>query len=187
MGSKLLKEWAIVCKALGDGRQIFIARKGGISEAEGEFVVENREFFLLPTYLHQSADQLDPRYRAELELVGREEPRDGFLPIGLFARVTDELPILRPEPLRRLEHIWNPKLLEERFGWGAEKKLMLLVLRVYRLPEPIRLPMRPKYGGCKSWVTPETEIVVPKGLSPVLSDTEFARQREQLLRKIDEY
>ena len=109
MGSKLLKEWAIVCKALGDGRQIFIARKGGISEAEGEFVVENREFFLLPTYLHQSADQLDPRYRAELELVGREEPRDGFLPIGLFARVTDELPILRPEPLRRLEHIWNPK------------------------------------------------------------------------------
>ena len=30
-----LKEWAIVCKALAEGRQILLIRKGGIEEIKG--------------------------------------------------------------------------------------------------------------------------------------------------------
>lgn len=37
-----LKEWAVVVKALRQGRQIFLLRKGGIAEQCGEFRVDQR-------------------------------------------------------------------------------------------------------------------------------------------------
>ena len=53
-----LKEWAVVCRALESGRQIILLRKGGIYEAAGEFEVENREFLLFPSYVHQNLKML---------------------------------------------------------------------------------------------------------------------------------
>ena len=35
-----LKEWAVVARALGSGRQTLLLRKGGIHERRGEFEVE---------------------------------------------------------------------------------------------------------------------------------------------------
>src|SRR6476469_947176 len=49
-----LKEWATVCHALETGRQMLLLRKGGIYEAAGEFELENPQFLLFPTYLHQN-------------------------------------------------------------------------------------------------------------------------------------
>src|SRR5437762_14278621 len=53
-----LKEWASVCSALEEGRQILLLRKGGILEAIGGFELEHPQFFLFPTYLHQNAQML---------------------------------------------------------------------------------------------------------------------------------
>src|SRR6478672_9678911 len=58
--SVALKEWATVCHALETGRQMLLLRKGGIYEAAGEFELENREFLLFPTYLHQNLKMLKP-------------------------------------------------------------------------------------------------------------------------------
>src|SRR5687767_1695492 len=55
-----LKEWAIVCHALEQGRQIILLRKGGIRESGGEFELEHRQFLLFPTYLHQTLNGLKP-------------------------------------------------------------------------------------------------------------------------------
>ena len=33
------KEWAVICRALAEGRQALILRKGGIAEAGGDFRV----------------------------------------------------------------------------------------------------------------------------------------------------
>src|SRR3954454_16300490 len=62
-----LKEWATVCHALETGRQTVLLRKGGIYEAAGEFEVENREFLLFPTYLHQNLKMLKPDAHAGFE------------------------------------------------------------------------------------------------------------------------
>ena len=40
------KEWAVVCEALGSGRQSIILRKGGIAEGREGFSFKHREFFL---------------------------------------------------------------------------------------------------------------------------------------------
>jgi len=44
-----LKEWAVTCRALAEGRQAILLRKGGIGEAGGAFQVEHTRFWLLPT------------------------------------------------------------------------------------------------------------------------------------------
>src|SRR5437016_13749047 len=62
-----LKEWAVVCRALESGRQMLLLRKGGIYESGGEFELENREFLLFPTYLHQNLKMLKPEYHEGFE------------------------------------------------------------------------------------------------------------------------
>ncbi|MEK7878727.1 MAG: DUF1802 family protein [candidate division NC10 bacterium] len=37
---------------------------------------------------------------------------------------------------------------------------MALVLRSYRLPEPVHLPAAPAYAGCRSWVPLERPVAV---------------------------
>ena len=53
-----LKEWDTVCRALAAGRQILLLRKGGIYESAGGFEIENRQFLLFPTFLHQNPQML---------------------------------------------------------------------------------------------------------------------------------
>src|SRR3954447_24211157 len=65
--SVALKEWATVCRALESGRQILLLRKGGIYESGGEFQVENREFLLFPTYVHQNLKMLKDSEHAGFE------------------------------------------------------------------------------------------------------------------------
>ena len=47
------KEWAVICRALAEGRQSLILRKGGIAEAGGQFRPEHDRFLLYPTYFHE--------------------------------------------------------------------------------------------------------------------------------------
>ena len=51
---KALKEWAVVCRALEEGRQTVLLRKGGILEFREGFEVKHDRFMLFPTYEHQS-------------------------------------------------------------------------------------------------------------------------------------
>ena len=48
-----LKEWATVVKALENGKQTVILRKGGILETASGFNIESKKFFLFPTWEHQ--------------------------------------------------------------------------------------------------------------------------------------
>lgn len=184
--NKLLKEWAIVCDFLGRGRQIFIARKGGIAEEQGEFVVENHEFLLFPTYLHQNRESLAPSVLLDFELSLDSEPKDGKLHLKYFARVVDEIKVTHPSLFEKLkgQHIWNNSLLRSRFEWGSEKALTLILLRVYELPEETKIPMKQSYGGCKSWVTLDKALPVPERMKPALSDPEFFQKRDRLLKAL---
>ena len=64
------KEWAAVCRALADGTQTVILRKGGIAEAGGEFRPEHARFWLYPTHFHeQQRAGLKPEYLPLIDAV----------------------------------------------------------------------------------------------------------------------
>ena len=87
-----LKEWAIVVRALSEGSQIFLLRKGGIAEADGEFRLATQEFFLYPTWEHQQKALLQPRYAGAFDLLPSPTQPAGELSFEHYAVVTDVWP-----------------------------------------------------------------------------------------------
>ena len=57
-----LKEWATVVKALEQGKQTVILRKGGILETASGFEIESKKFLLFPTWEHQEIKHVKPEY-----------------------------------------------------------------------------------------------------------------------------
>src|SRR4029077_8093936 len=97
MESVGFKEWAVVCEALGRGRQSIILRKGGIAEGRDGFLFKHQEFFLFPTWFHEQP----PKVRDELwhglpspwsgkaeDFIGRMPmPRNGTIEIKYAAQI----------------------------------------------------------------------------------------------------
>lgn len=174
--TRAFKEWATVCKALGQGRQILILRKGGIAEGPRGFEVTDREFFLFPTYLHQSPDGVVPEWRSVME--AGVDPAPGRVAIEHYAVVHSWGRIRNLDALRALrgQHVWSDGIVEERFQRWASDSVFALLVRVYALPRPVLLPSLDAYAGCKSWVT-LAESVSLEGARPVLDDAEFELKR----------
>jgi hypothetical protein len=183
--NRAFKEWAVVCEALKCGRQIVLIRKGGIREEEGVFQVNDPEFFLLPTYEHQNAKLVQPQYVGELQ----ESIASGFDPkkvtIDAYATVDTVVVATDEERVKSLanEHIWNDEYVRMRFDFNPYDPLYILVLRAYRLPEAVTLPLLPEYVGCKSWVTLEQPLSTT-GAVPAVPEEEFIRRREAVLEKL---
>lgn len=147
------KEWAAICRALAEGRQRVILRKGGIVEPGGRFEVAHREFLLMPTFLHQSAESLVPEARDLLVDIDADRPPEGTVVFRHMARVVDAVRIESLEGLARFrgEHVWADHVVEERFHrWHDE--LHVLEVVVSALPEPLVVPWQESFGGCRSWV-----------------------------------
>lgn len=181
------KEWAVVVDALGNGEQILILRKGGIGEVRGEFHADHGEFWLFPTQFHETASSVIPSKRPALrEIAGRASPE--FVDIEFYAVADPVVRIADVELLGRLQgrHIWSERVLQERFEFGRERGLSALLVRVYRLGSPERLALRDGYGGCKSWVELERSIATAT-LLPVVSDAEFAAQRNEICELIGDH
>jgi len=148
------KEWAAICRALAEHRQDVILRKGGIIEPGGGFRLEHREFLLLPTFLHQSAESLIPKARDLLEDIDADRPPPGQVVFTHAASVTQAHQIRSIDELARFRdrHVWSDAVVAERFHrWRDE--LHVLEVAVTPLPQPLVLPWHDDYGGCKSWVT----------------------------------
>ena len=165
------KEWAVIVDALGRGEQIVVLRKGGLSEGRGGFQVEHPRFLLFPTLFHQQRefDRLAPHF-----------PATDTVRLEFFAQVADarRLDSLAAAEALRGQHVWRDEVIAQRFEWGREQNIFALALRVFRLPEAVELPMLPGYGGCKSWIELDTDIVTAN-VDPVLDDAEFATKLER--------
>ena len=177
-----LKEWATVCRALETGRQIILLRKGGILEAIGGFELENPQFLLFPTYLHQNKDMLKPEAHAGFE-PRTEEPQ--HVTLASAAEVTD---IVRLQSRAQMdavedEHVWTAPLIDMRFNYRPANPLYLLIVRAYRLPRPVTIANTPAYAGCKSWV-PLDEPVSTTGATPVMDDENYESRRRQVMERI---
>lgn len=113
-----LKEWSVTCRALEEGRQIILLRKGGIHDAEGVFELEHNIFWLLPTYLHQDETLVKPEHRDLFreDAAAQATPQKCFA-LRSLARV-EQVFTVAPEneaKLMRAGHIWSEKYLEGRF------------------------------------------------------------------------
>lgn len=169
------KEWAVVVDALGRGEQILILRKGGISEGKGGFQVDHPRFWLFPTLFHQQRESVLPQAQARFDEIAPQLPDPDKLRIEFFAEVVDwrRLDAFADAERLRGQHIWRDEVIAQRFDWGRSKSIFAMVVRVFRLPRAVELPMRSAYGGCKSWIELEEEPD-STGARPVLGDGEFA-------------
>jgi hypothetical protein len=177
------KEWAVVVEALGCGEQILILRKGGIREKRGEFHVDHPAFWLFPTQYHEAERSVIASKRPALRQLAATAPGDD-VDIQFYAVAGPVVQIADATALGRLQgrHIWTEQVLQQRFEFGREPGLHALIARVYGLPQPVRLPQRESYGGCRSWV--QLERPVAGELEPVMSDSEFTRQRDEIIELI---
>ncbi|XOK63095.1 DUF1802 family protein [Paenibacillus elgii] len=182
-----LKEWAVAVEALKQGKQILIMRKGGIREETRDFQVESDSFYLYPTYEHQRKELIKPSFA---ERVDERAPEwsGKQAEIGCYVELAEDILIETEEQLAKLKpfHIWTDRLAEERLKWKRTKPLHVMLLRVYALDEPVRIPVLDEYNGCKSWIgLPESLHGAPR--RPVLTDEAFAieanRIREALAQK----
>jgi hypothetical protein len=174
-----LKEWGVTCRALAQGRQIALLRKGGLLDADGVFHLEYSRFWLQPTFLHQDTALVKPEQRDLFDAMQQEratgEGRD-FITLRWFARVEDVFALTDEddEKLKAAPHIWSNGYLDTRFSYRPEHPLLCVLLRVYEAPRSVRLPVQPQWMGCRSW------IELPQGLStaqarPALDEAAWRR------------
>jgi hypothetical protein len=181
-----LKEWAVLCRELDEGRQILLLRKGGIRESAKGFNVERDEFFLFPTYVHQNGDELSDGARAALPGVEREAPPAGLLRLELYAAVAAATEVTDLNALRRLngQHALAWPAVERRFHY-RRPGLHVIVVRAHRLPQPRLVPNLARYDGCRSWVPLESEYPTT-GCHAVLTESEFRRRLAQLEEALEQ-
>jgi hypothetical protein len=172
-----LKEWAIVCKATEDGKQVLLFRKGGIMEYRNGFELKHKNFFLFPTFEHQSIDSIRNEYKAELESLENQHDinkdqkninlsnknnfdlTQNITNINLFVEVTYFNEIKDINKLEKLEkfHIWSLDYVKMRFNYNPKKPLYLMLLRTYKLNDAIKIHNKPEWSGCKSWIRIDLE------------------------------
>jgi len=174
------KEWAIVCEALGNGRQSIILRKGGIAEGRDGFRFQHDAFYLFPTWFHEqiAKTKLPPETPLPERTTGQIVIRN-FVRAEWTQLVTDFDMALALAPF----HLWKKEVVEERFRYHESPEIHVAFLRVYKLSEPWSFPDGPKYGGCRSWVElpgPPPEIT----LTPVLDDAAHAARAEEIKKII---
>ncbi len=174
--SAAFKEWAVVCDALGDGRQSIILRKGGIAEGRTGFAFQHRDFFLFPTWFHEQVTKTTLPPDTNLP-----DKREGEIEIRYAVTLEWTRLVTNHDLLAALRefHILHDSVVEERFRYDDVEGLHVALVRVFRLEPPQRIPEDKKFGGCRSWI--EVPGLEDCTLVSVLSDEEHARRRARLL------
>jgi hypothetical protein len=181
--SVALKEWSIVCRALAEGRQIILLRKGGIHDRGGRFELEHQSFLLFPTWLHQRPELLK---LPEAEALERVVAEPDTVSIAAAAEVTDIVPLTSRAAMARLDdqHIWSEELISQRFDYKPANPLYLLLVRVYLLEQSVTLENTPAFAGCRSWVPLPVSIPAASAV-PVLADESYEQRRRAILGRFN--
>jgi len=176
-----LKEWDVVCEALGSGRQVVVIRKGGIAEGRHGLRFEHEEFVLLPTFFHQQAERVVPEADFAARQAGAEGERES-VEVRHAATLVWHRVVTDPAVLSKLQafHILAPAEVEARFEQKPSPGVQVALLRVYRLDPPQRVPWQKSFGGCRSWAEMEDDLLETCSRVSVLSDERFAELEREL-------
>ena len=177
-----LKEWAVICDLLVEGRQALVLRKGGVHEegGPGRFRLEHDRFALFPAWEHQYVEGLKPEFRERVEAF---ETEPSSVSLSGWAEVAKIWEVSSRSAFDGLDdlHGWAKPQVDMRFGYKPDRPLYLLALRVYRLAEPKVIGLTERHWGCKSWVPLEAgEAVDEAGAEPALGFRMFERVVERI-------
>jgi hypothetical protein len=175
MATTALKEWAVAVKALREGRQVLLVRKGGIREETRHFRINAERFLLFPSYEHQRADLLQPEFQDDLTavLAGARDP--SRVRFDTWGEMTDLFEITEPAQVEALApfYCFSTQYAEERLRWKPRHPLLVMAVRAYRLRTPIEVANGPELGGCKSWLTLDQDVN-PADLTAAIDDATYA-------------
>ncbi len=176
-----LKEWAVTVRAMAQGDQVLLLRKGGIHEDGKDFRVIHREFLFYPTYLHQKEELLQPAHHPALRKMLEQPQHNDRITFSHWAKAEEVLEISDQEKVDDLEahYIWTTAYAQSRLHWKPMLPLSVLLLRVYKLEQPVTVPYLPEYGGCTSWVEVLSDVSLGR-MEPVLEDSEFQRRVDDI-------
>lgn len=176
-----LKEWAVTVDALAQGQQILLLRKGGIHEEGKDFRVIHPEFLLYPTYEHQREDLLKDDHREHLRALLSLPHNQEEIVFSHWAKVEELMEISQQEPVDSLapHYIWTKEYAQSRLHWKPMLPLSVMLMRVYRMEQPVTVPFLPEYRGCTSWVDILHNVELGT-LEPVISDEVFHRMVEDI-------
>ena len=176
-----LKEWAVTVDALGSGSQVLLLRKGGISESGKHFRVAHPEFLLYPTYEHQREDLLKEPHQSALKALLDEPHDEGNITFSYWAQAAETIEVLEQKLVEALSphHIWTDDYAQSRLRWKPRFPLSVMLIRVYRLEQPVTVPFLPEYKGCTSWVELSEPVSLGR-MEPVLSDEEFRQRADEI-------
>jgi hypothetical protein len=157
-----LKEWSAAVRALLDGRQTVLLRKGGIHEkrfalpdvAGSAVSATAPRFLLFPTVAHSHRERVRPEHR-DLLGAAAADSTDEALVVRAGAKVVAAVEVDRPEAIDEIAslHIWTAESVRaDRLDFRPKHRLTVLVVQACPLVEPVRLARAPEYAGCKSWV-----------------------------------
>jgi hypothetical protein len=175
------KEWAVICRALAEGRQALILRKGGIAEAGGQFRPEHDRFLLYPTYFHEQQQAgIKPELSPLLEAAEAERPTASTIHFTHLVSVAETFHVTDLDRALALDglHGWTADTVRQRFKY-RKPGLYVFAARAYRLPQPADVTEKPEYAGCKTWVELD-EPVSTDGAVPVLAEEAFAERLKQI-------
>lgn len=196
-----LKEWSIVVEALGSGEQLLLVRKGGIRDPKGAFQLKHREFLLYPTFEHQHEEAIRPEFRERFRPATTQEGEVAGpplaaatalgesvqqVPLKVYAGVALCAEIRDPDKLQGLEryHIWQPQFFADRMRYRPQEPTLVVVVRAYRLKEPVHLPVKAEYVGCKSWVPLSTAIPIETA-EPVVENQRFRKALNEISARLE--
>lgn len=181
-----LKEWNATCRALAEGRQIILLRKGGLLDEDGVFTLEHSAFWMLPTAFHQEPHLLKSEHQDLLDesTFNPHYPGDD-LQLQLFATVARVWALQEDaeEALANLPHIWTNAYLDGRWTYKPDHPLLCVALRVYRDTRIYTIPTSPHYFGCRSWIDLPEDISLSHS-EPILNDSEFAEHLNTIERTL---
>ena len=168
------KEWAVTVNALAQGRQVLLMRKGGIHEVTKDFRVAHPEFLLYPTYEHQNADLLKASSQSLFEETLTNSIPTDTITFSIWAQVTETIKVVELEKVQELSnhHIWTNQYTESRLRWKPMVPLSIMLLRVFKLEEPVTIPWIKEYAGCTSWVEIMPKINLGQ-LPPAMNDRDY--------------
>ena len=191
MNMLALKEWSIVCKALEEGIQSLLLRKGGILEYKKGFEVGEKIFLLYPTLEHQATEYVQPKFLREFQPILKKDSaeivQDKSNKIRALAKIESMHEFHDKSILPKLEkyHIWNEKYVNMRMNYNPQKPINALLLRVYKLPETLLVDTSPEWAGCKSWIDIGVSKKYGKSYNnifellnqskPVINDSDFTK------------
>jgi hypothetical protein len=148
------KEWAVVCEAIARGQQTLLLRKGGISEANGEFTPDHAQFWLYPTYFHEHQQRgIREEFMPLLAEVESQRPAPGIVRLQHRIQVTNVAYIQNLNDLLELRehHILSEDIIHQRYHYRTPG-LYVLRFQVFTEKNPIMVPELEHYAGCKTWV-----------------------------------